>query len=85
MHINLNQFPIFISKHAYQQQAQPKEPILQSRTKKENNAGSKQKQEENLKRLLTQLTNEMKQKYSLGQIDGKEKDKKEDAIEKLGI
>ena len=47
--------------------------------------GSKQKQEENLKRLLTQLTNEMKQKYSLGQMDGKQKDNKEDAIEKLGM
>ena len=27
----------------------------------------------------------MKQKYSLGQLDGKQKDNKEDAIEKLGI
>ena len=55
-----------------------------SKTKKEKNIGSKQKQEENLKRLLTQLTNEMKQKYSLGQIDGKQKDFKEDSAEKLG-
>ena len=69
----------------FKKQAQPKEPILQSRTKKEKNVGSKQKQEENLKRLLTQLTNEMKQKYSLGQLDGKQKDNREDATEKLGI
>ena len=31
----------------------------------------KREQEEHLKRLLTQLTAEMKQKYSLGQNDGK--------------
>ena len=27
----------------------------------------------------------MKQKYSLGQLDGKQKDNREDATEKLGI
>ena len=37
-----------------------------------------------MKRLLTQLTNEMKQKYSLGQIDGKQEDTKEDHLEKQG-
>lgn len=35
------------------------------------NFSRKREQEEHLKRLLTQLTTEMRQKYSLGQIDGK--------------
>lgn len=32
----------------------------------------KKKQEDNLKRLLTQLTAEMRQKYSISQLDGQQ-------------